>query len=205
MTFGQDKAWRRKAVDMVNLPHYGRALDSACGTAELAIELAKKTDAVLALDFCQEMMSQGKAKATKMGLERKINFILGEAEELPFASDSFDCVVTGFALRNMTSIPRSLSEMHRVLHRGGCLVCLETTLPSSRLIRAFYKAYIFNLIPLLARLVSSDKNAYTYLPNSIAMFLKPEELKAIMEQIGLRQVRYKLLNLGTIAIHTGIK
>jgi demethylmenaquinone methyltransferase/2-methoxy-6-polyprenyl-1,4-benzoquinol methylase len=180
-------------------------LDVGAGTADLAIEMAAVADAVVALDFCPEMMSRGKAKVTKKGLERKVNFILGDAEELPFASDSFDCVVSGFAMRNMSSIIQGLAEMRRVVKPGGLVVSLELIMPSALVVRTFHQLYLWGIIPVLGRVVTHDSAAYIYLPKSISDFPRAEEVKAIMERVGFHKVNYKLLNLGTVAIHSGVK
>ncbi len=121
----------RVAVRIASPSGHGQALDLGTGTAGLAIEIVPTVDAVVALDFCPEMMSRGKAKVAKKGLERRVNFILGDAEDLPFASDSFDCALAGFPLRNMTSIARCLAEMRRVVKPGGRVISLELIMPSS--------------------------------------------------------------------------
>jgi len=204
-SFGRDGAWRREAVRIASPPEHGQALDLGTGTADLAIEIAPTVDTVVALDFCPEMMSRGKAKVAKKGLEQKVNFILGDAEELPFASDSFDCALAGFALRNMTSIARCLAEMRRVVKPGGRVISLELIMPPSRVVRAFHQLYLWRIIPLLGRVVTHDSEAYIYLPRSISDFPRVEEVKAIMEGIGFDEVSYKLLTLGTIAIYSGVK
>ena len=205
MTFGQDRAWRREAVRIASTSGRGQVLDVGTGTADLAIEIAPTADAVVALDFCPEMMSRGKAKVIENGLGGKVNFILGDAEQLPFASDSFDCILAGFALRNMTSIARCLTEMRRVLKPGGRVVSLELIMPSSRVVRAFHQLYLWRVTPILGRVVTQDSDAYIYLPKSISDFPRAEEVKTIMEGVGFYEVSYKLLNLGTIAIHSGVK
>lgn len=205
MTLARDRAWRREAVRTASPRHGGQVLDVGAGTADLAIEMAAVADAVVALDFCPEMMSRGKAKVTKKGLERKVNFILGDAEELPFASDSFDCVVSGFAMRNMSSIIQGLAEMRRVVKPGGLVVSLELIMPSALVVRTFHQLYLWGIIPVLGRVVTHDSAAYIYLPKSISDFPRAEEVKAIMERVGFHKVNYKLLNLGTVAIHSGVK
>ncbi len=205
MTFGRDAWWRRLAASLAKPPPGGRAIDVATGTADLAIELAKRTGLVIGLDFCPQMAARGKAKTLRKALGQKIEFVLADALALPFRDNSFDCATIGFGMRNLESIVRGLTELRRVIKPGGRVVCLELTKPPSRVIEPFYRLYLHKVIPFLGQQISGDSNAYGYLSNSINEFPTADELKVSMEEAGLRQPTYRRLNLGTIAVHVGLK
>ncbi len=188
---------------MLNLSAGQSVLDLACGTADLSIELARTEDvSVVALDFCPEMLFQGRKKVEERHLESKIKFVLGNAENLPFQKSSFDAAITGFALRDL-DFTRALAEMHRVVKLGGVVVCLEMTTPPFRLFQAFQDFYLHKIVPRLGHKLSGDKDAYVFFSNSLDHFPNAEELKEIMEEIGFRNVNYELMNFSSIAIHKG--
>jgi demethylmenaquinone methyltransferase/2-methoxy-6-polyprenyl-1,4-benzoquinol methylase len=204
MSWGQDSRWRRVAVRLAR-PERGRALDVATGTGDMALELARYTDSVVGLDLCQEMMRRGQAKTEKKGMEKRVDFIMGDALALPFRDNSFDCALNGFALRNVADINLFLAELRRVVKPGGRVVCLELVRPTSGIIGAFYRFYLFKIVPVLGRWLSGDGRAYRYLPDSVGCFLSVIEFQKIMEEVGFRQVDHRSLNLGTIAVHVGVK
>ncbi len=204
MSLGQDNRWRRIAVSLA-CPGRGRVLDVATGTGDIALELARHTDSVVGLDLCQEMLSRGRVKTEKRGLGSSIDFIVGDALALPFSDSSFDCALNGFALRNVSDINLFLAELRRVVKPGGRVVCLELVRPASGIIGAFYKFYLFRIVPVLGRWLSGDGKAYRYLPDSVGGFLSVAEFQKMMKEVGFRQVDSRSLNLGTIAVHVGIK
>ena len=204
MSWGQDSRWRRVAVRLA-LPGRGRVLDVATGTGDMALELARYTGSVVGLDLCQEMLSWGRLKTEKRGLGSNINFIVGDALALPFSDNSFDCALNGFALRNVADINLFLSELRRVVKPGGRVVCLELVRPASGIIGAFYRSYLYKIVPVLGRWLSGDGKAYRYLPDSVGCFLSTVEFHKMMEEAGFRQVGHRSLNLGTIAVHVGVK
>ncbi len=204
MSWGQDSRWRRVAVRLA-LPGRGRVLDVATGTGDISLELARYTGSVVGLDLCQEMLSRGRVKMEKRGLGSSINFIVGDALALPFNDNSFDCALNGFALRNVADINLFLSELRRVVKPGGRVVCLELVRPASGIIGAFYRFYLYRIVPILGRWISGDGKAYRYLPDSIGCFLSVVEFHKMMEEAGFRQVGHRSLNLGTIAAYVGVK
>jgi demethylmenaquinone methyltransferase/2-methoxy-6-polyprenyl-1,4-benzoquinol methylase len=204
MSWGQDSRWRRVAVRLAQ-PERGRALDVATGTGDIALELARYTDSVVGLDLCQEMMRRGQAKMEKKGAEKRVDFIMGDALALPFSDDSFDCALNGFALRNVADINLFLAELRRVVKPGGRVVSLELVRPASGIIGAFYRFYLYKIIPVLGGRLSGDGKAYHYLPDSVGGFLSVVEFQKIMEEVGFRQVSHRSLNLGTVAVHVGVK
>jgi demethylmenaquinone methyltransferase/2-methoxy-6-polyprenyl-1,4-benzoquinol methylase len=132
-------------------------------------------------------------------------FVVGDVLALPYEDQSFDCVTISFGIRNVADIPRALSEIRRVLRPGGRFVCLELTPVQSALIRMPLQFYLYKCAPLLGRLLSGDRAAYEYLPHSVARFPNAETLARMFQAAGLRNVRYRLLNFGSIAIHRGVR
>jgi demethylmenaquinone methyltransferase/2-methoxy-6-polyprenyl-1,4-benzoquinol methylase len=208
MTFGLDQGWRKVVVREAAPPLGGKALDVATGTGDIALALAPKvgpTGEVIASDFCLEMMLPGPAKAAKAGVGSWVRWVAADALQLPFPDNSFDCVTTGFAMRNVVNIEQAFRDMMRVVKPGGRVVCLEVARPKFALVRWGHQLYFNKIVPLLGRLISRHKEAYTYLPASAEKFPPPEELKSIMERAGLVQVRFKRYGLGAVAIHVGSK
>ena len=124
---------------------------------------------------------------------------------MPFGDNSFECALNGFALRNVANIGLFLAEQLRVVKPGGRVVCLELTKPASSIVGAFYRFYLFGIVPILGRWLGGDDKAYRYLPNSVNCFLRRTEIQRIMEDVGFRRVSHKTLNFGTIAINFGVK
>jgi demethylmenaquinone methyltransferase / 2-methoxy-6-polyprenyl-1,4-benzoquinol methylase len=208
MTFGLDQGWRRTVVREANPPIGGKALDVATGTGDIALELAPKVGAtgeVIGSDFTLEMMLPAPGKADKIGVGDWTRWVAADALNLPFADATFDCVTTGFAMRNVVNIQRAFEEMCRVTKPGGRVVCLEVARPKFAPVRWGHQLYFNNIVPLIGRLISRHTEAYTYLPDSAKNFPPPEELKAIMERAGLTQVRFRRYGLGAVAIHVGVK
>ena len=205
VSFGRDSAWRQTAVESVGVGAHSLVLDVATGTAELATRLARSAGSVVAVDFCWEMMKLGREKVKTAGVQPKIQFVLADALTLPFKDGSFDCATVGFAMRNVASISDTFAELWRIIKPGGYVVCLELSRPHSPVFAALHRFYLHRVIPILGHWMSGDDRAYTYLPDSIARFPTADQLKAIMEGVGLCQVRYKLLNLGAVSLHIGVK
>ncbi len=204
MTFGMDRRWRQATVAAV-APAGTLALDVATGTAELAIELVRQgARAVIGVDFVSEMIAAGRAKVARVGLADRIRFAAGDALALPFADDTFDALANGFLLRNLTDLPGSLREFHRVLKPGGRLACLDVTHPPGAL-RPLSLAYFNRIVPLIGGTLSGDFAAYRYLPRSLGELPGAKGLALMMSEAGFSAVGYRLLNFGLIAIHSARK
>jgi demethylmenaquinone methyltransferase/2-methoxy-6-polyprenyl-1,4-benzoquinol methylase len=203
MTGGRDIAWRREVVRLAQLNPDARLLDVATGTGDILIEALKQQPGVLAIgsDFTFEMMVTGKSKE---GAEH-ICWNTADALHLPFPDNSFDAVTSGFGVRNFIDRERAFREQRRVLKPGGRVICLEISKPPKNLLRPFFLFFFNKIVPFVGGLISGQRDAYTYLPQSVNEFLTPDELQAIMECAGLREVNYKRLMLSTVAIHVGVK
>ncbi len=203
MSFGQDEAWRWFAVNRARPTRGGLALDVATGTGKIAQSLALRGANAVGMDFCPPMMVQGRNEG--VGAEEPVYFTGGDALSLPFADKTFDCVTTGFAMRNVTDIEGAFREMVRVVKPGGRIVCLEVGKPRWAITRLFHQVYTRGVMPLMGKLIVGDGDAYSYLPNSMGKFPPPEELARVMIRAGVRNVRWKQLTFGAVAIHWGEK
>lgn len=203
MTFGQDVRWRRMLVHAAALPPGGRLLDIAAGTGDIALEALRQVPGarVVAADFSLPMMEVGRQKPRGQLLA----WVGADALRLPFPDDTFDAVVSGFLLRNVTDVAAALAEQRRVVRPGGHVVSLETSPPPNTPLRPLIQFHLQRVIPLLGRLVSGSGYAYQYLPQSSVAFMEPEALAELFRSVGLRRVRYRRLMFGTVAIHIGVK
>jgi demethylmenaquinone methyltransferase / 2-methoxy-6-polyprenyl-1,4-benzoquinol methylase len=205
MSFGRDRAWRRKAIAAVCIPAGGSLLDVATGTGDLALEALRQQPlaSVTGLDFSTGMLELARQKAATAAAQ--VMLVTGDALRLPLAAGSFDAIVTAFALRNVTDIPAAFEEMARVTRPGGRLACLEIAKPRSRAWRGLFALYFYRLVPLFGRWISGHGFAYTYLPHSLTRFLTPDEITAVLKDAGWSQLHCRRLMLGTIALHTATK
>lgn len=202
MTFGRDGRWRHQAAEVAGLSSGRRALDVATGTGDLAFDLAADVapdGEVIGVDFVPEMLALARRKA--VGRNLPVRFREADALALPFDADAFDAVSCGFGLRNFDDRQRALDEMARVVRPGGRVVILELTPPRNDLARH----YMNEVVPRLGQLLAKAREAYTYLPESAEEFPGPDALGRMMQTAGLRNVTYRLLNFGTVALHWGTK
>ena len=202
---GRDLGWRRRAIALARLGPGQVALDVGVGTGDLAFGLLHRSDPaarVIGVDVSPLMLDAARRRGDARG-ERRFSALLATADGLPFADDSFDRVVAGFAVRNFGDLARGLGEMRRVLRSGGRAVILELSTPPNPLIGAFYRLYFHELSPRIAALLGGDAAAYRYLPRSVAAFPDAEGLAERMRQAGFARVRYERLSLGIAAIHVG--
>jgi demethylmenaquinone methyltransferase/2-methoxy-6-polyprenyl-1,4-benzoquinol methylase len=199
MTAGLHHRWRERAADLAALEPGGRALDVACGTGDLAIELARRVGpdgAVVGSDFSEAMLEQAGRKSAAVEWE------WANALELPYPDGGFDAATVGFGARNFSDLDRGLAEMARVVRPGGRVVVLEITTPQRPPLSTFFAIWFDRVVPALGRL-AGDPDAYAYLPSSVKRFPAPEALAARMAAAGLDDVRWILTAGGIIALHVG--
>lgn len=200
MTGGQDIYWRKKVIEHAQLKKNARLLDIGTGTGDLAREALSQCPQakVIAADFTIEMMRTGQRKGT-------LNFASADALYLPFTDLLFDAVVSGFFMRNVIDLQKSLEEQYRVLKKGGRIVILDTTRPKKNILSPFIWLHMHVVIPMLGTLLTGAREAYHYLPDTTEAFVTAEELAARMAAVGFKQIGYERLMFGTIAIHWGEK
>ncbi|MDI6895010.1 MAG: ubiquinone/menaquinone biosynthesis methyltransferase [Bacillota bacterium] len=215
MTAGFFGRWQRSLAEVTGLSPGRKALDVCCGTGDLALIMAGQVapgGEVTGLDFSPRMLDIARRKASRWqaAWETRIDFVTGDALQIPFPDRSFDCAAIGFALRNVSDIGRCLGEMARVVHPGGRVVALEVCRPSSLLVRAWFYPYFYTVVPLLGilagfgqRLDRSPLRPYTYLPRSLAYLPGLEELATAFRGAGLSDVHYRVLPPGVAALHWG--
>ena len=203
---GIDMYWRRRAIEALRPGPVGSILDVATGTADFAIAAAALAPReVVGVDIAEEMLAVGRRKVAARGLSPVVSLRTGEAENLPFAGESFDAAIVAFGVRNFENLEAGLSEMRRVLRRGGKLVVLEFSRPRRFPFRQIYLAYFLRVIPVLGRLISGNGEAYAYLPSSVMAFPEGEEFLAILTGAGFRRVRAERLTFGIASIYTAEK
>ncbi len=210
MSGGMHRLWKDRFVGKLCLPRSRRArhLDLAGGTGDIAFRILKRPNyagAVTVLDINGDMLSVGRSRAAKQHLPARLNFMEANAEDLPFAQNSFDSCTIAFGIRNVPRIEKALAEIHRVLKHGGQFLCLEfsnVTLPG---LNRIYEAYSFHAIPRIGGLVTGDEDAYRYLVESIRQFPSAESFAAMIEKAAFARVSFSRMSGGFVAIHSGWK
>ena len=204
MTAGRHHAWRRCTARAAIAAPPGTVLDLATGTADLALALRTLAPErlVVGADFSEGMLYHGRAKVVAASV-RRLPLLAADALTLPFADGAFACVVSAFLLRNLEDLGRGLGEMRRVTRPGGRVVTLDIVEPSAPVWSTLFGLYFNRVVPAIGALVAGDRQAYTYLPQSVARFVRPAELARRMTAVGLRDVSYRTMGLGTVALHVG--
>jgi len=207
ISLGRDAAWRREAIqrltDGKTPPAPALYLDAGCGTGDLALELLARHPqaAIIASDLTPEMVAVARQRP---GAEN-IVWVIADAQHLPFRSGRFAGIVSGYLLRNVADLDRTLREQNRLLQSGGRMVSLDTTHPARNLLLPFITFYYRRIIPLLGKLIAGDSQAYTYLPETSANFLDADTLAARIRAAGFSAVSFVRRMFGTQAIHTAQK
>lgn len=207
MSFGLHRRWLRKAIRVVEADAPAAILDVATGTADVAIALARHLSGVsiTGIDLSEGMLEVGRRKVTKAGLDERITLRQADCLHLPFADETFDTVTVAYGVRNFEHLLDGYREMTRVLRKGGRLVVIELSTPTSPIVKPFYKFYTRCIIPLVGRMVSKDVRAYSYLPESIAAVAQGSAMTALMQQAGLTATTHRPLTLGVCTLYTAKK
>ena len=209
MSFNADRRWRRVSVrHIADTSGPLQVLDLATGTGDFAIAIAQKLSAgghVTGIDLSEKMLELGQGKVIVEGLSERVTLLRGNAERLPFADSSFDRVSVAFGVRNYEDLNQGLSEACRVLRRGGKLVVLELSYPDNRFLLWCYKLYALKVLPWLGSLISGDRAAYTYLPESILRFPKGAEFTTLLRAAGFGHVTETKLTFGVCRMYIAEK
>lgn len=206
LSMGIDVSWRKKVVKSVKASSPQTILDIATGTGDLAIQMAKSTDAkITGFDLSAGMLEVGRKKVKEEGFENRIEMIQGDAENMPFADNSFDCITVAFGIRNFENLEKGLNDIYRVLKPGGKFIILEFSQPESFPMKQLYGFYSKNILPLIGKKISKDQSAYTYLPDSVKAFPYGENMKKILKNSNFVQPFDKKLTFGIASIYESSK
>lgn len=206
LSLGIDKLWRKKAISFLQPLRPQLILDVATGTGDFAIQaLSLDPRHITGIDISDGMLDMGRKKLEKLNLTQKITLERGDSENLHFSDNTFDAATVGFGVRNFEDLERGLSEILRVLRPGALLVVLEFSRPRQFPMRQLYNFYFKNILPGLGRLISSDKSAYTYLPESVEVFPDGTDFENILKKVGFKETACKPLTFGISSIYTALK
>lgn len=197
LSFGQDRRWRRRTRQCLQLERGQHVLDLAAGTGVSTIDLTRGGVHAVACDFSLGMLRAGRSHKRR----RRVPYVAGDATRLPFGDACFDAAVISFGLRNVSDVPLALREMARVVRPGGRLVVCEFSRPTFPPFRVLYLNYLMRALPLVARRVSSNADAYVYLAESIRAWPSQDDLAATVAGNGWASVRYRNLTGGIVALH----
>ena len=207
LSIGQDRYWRKTAIDKLAPAHNERILDIATGTCDILIEIASRNRSVQisGIDFSQRMLNLGRTKIIKKGYDSIISLQIGCGEYLPFADRCFDAAVCAFGIRNFLDVKLGLMEFCRILKPGGRVVILEFSMPTNLILRWVYNCYFQLILPKIGNLVSRHNNAYNYLSESVADFPDQIEFISWIEEAGFQKVSFNKLTFGIVSIYCGYK
>lgn len=210
MSFGIHNIWKDTLISNIHNLN-GKLLDVAGGTGDIAFRLYKKAiksnivPNITIADINPEMLKIAKDKAINNNMLFGIDFVECNAEKLPFDDNSFDYYTISFGIRNVTNIDLVLQEAYRVLKPFGKFICLEFSKINNSLLETLYKAYSFNIVPIIGKIITSNEEAYKYLVESIDLFPDQNTFQSMIEEEGFKNVKYQNLSLGIASIHTAYK
>jgi demethylmenaquinone methyltransferase/2-methoxy-6-polyprenyl-1,4-benzoquinol methylase len=207
LSLGIDRIWRRKLKKMLDIYNPAVILDVATGTGDLAIECVgdkkKKLRKIIGVDISEKMLEKGRKKIEKKHLDDCIDLRYGDSQNLKFESNTFDAVIVGFGVRNFENPEKGLMEIRRVTKPSGMIFILDFSMPRNPLILILYKFYFFRILPLIGKIVSGNKQAYSYLPESVCHFPQYEQMTDLMSKVGYANTKYKPLTFGIAIIYSG--
>ncbi|MDA0910483.1 MAG: bifunctional demethylmenaquinone methyltransferase/2-methoxy-6-polyprenyl-1,4-benzoquinol methylase UbiE [Proteobacteria bacterium] len=208
MSFGVHRLWKKIAIQKASIKSGQKVLDLAGGTGDLAYQFTQKVGdhgKVILSDINASMLNVGREKLTNRGCVGNIEYVQANAECLPFADNTFDCITISFGLRNVTDKDAALASMQRVLKPGGRLLVLEFSKPILPLLSEIYDQYSFKILPFMGQLIAQDADSYRYLAESIRKHPDQDTLKEMMLNAGFDKVDYQNMTGGVVALHMGIK
>jgi len=206
LSMGIDKIWRKKAINILSGYNTNTLLDVATGTGDFAIAALKlKPSRLVAFDLSEQMLNVGRTKAEKLGVADIIQFVKGDSEAMPFSDNQFDAITVAFGVRNFENLQKGLREFHRVLKSEGVAVILEFSKPKYFPFKQIYLLYFFTILPLVGRMISKDRSAYSYLPESVMAFPDDQRFLTILKECGFSKSRQKRLTFGIATIYIAQK
>jgi ubiquinone/menaquinone biosynthesis methyltransferase len=209
MSFGVHHLWKNALISMMGYKQNAKLLDVAGGTGDISFRFLKKfSDGyVTTSDINEAMLVEGRNRAINKNIvsKKRIEWLCGNAEQLPVPDNYYDFYTISFGIRNVTNINKALEEANRVLKPGGRFLCLEFSQVDHEILAKFYDFYSFNIIPKIGQLIAGDKESYQYLVESIRKFPPKEKFKSMIEQAGFSKVSYRSMTAGAVAIHSGWK
>lgn len=206
MTAGFHRRWKTLAAREVCRDGVNRVLDIACGTGDIGFRIEKiGVKEIYSADLSIEMLKEARKRAEQKNRSELHSFSRTDALKLPFRDETFDSVITGFSLRNVDGIAEMFSEVHRVLKNGGMFASLEITPVRSSLFSKVFNVYFNKIVPFVGGIVTGDKMAYEYLPESVANVPDADRVAEMMEEAGLTSVNVKRMGMGTVALISGNK
>ncbi|MBS2006801.1 MAG: class I SAM-dependent methyltransferase [Cyanobacteria bacterium SZAS TMP-1] len=228
ISMGMHRAWKLRAVqELVGTRKTGKFLDVCCGTGDLALTIAKQLSpgsSVTGFDFAQNMLDLARVREEKLaarqnrrlqksghvgGVQKtfpvQMDWVRGDAQNLPFADNTFDGAIISFGLRNLTDLQKGISEMARVVKPGGYVINLDLGHCETPVFAPIFSFYFSRVVPVLGGILQNDKTAYTYLPESLTTYPKPDGITALFQNAGLKDVTHTPLAFGTVAMHRGLK
>lgn len=206
ISFGIDVKWRKRVVAILKKKRPKAILDIATGTGDLAINLIETgAQKIIGLDISPGMLEVGKTKVADKKLSDTIEMVVGDSEQLPFTDNSFDAVTVAFGVRNFENLEKGLAEIYRVLRPKGTFVVLETSVPTKSPFKQGYHFHCNYILPLVGRLFSKDRSAYSYLSASAAVFPHGEDFNNILRKIGFIEVTNKPQTFGVASIYVATK
>ena len=208
MTISLHKKWKKEMIRLAlkEIPNPKNAIDLCSGTGDLAIiinELYQNTN-ILCIDNCNEMLKIAKDKTQKLNL-KNVNFLLSNVEDLSHNEFKSDLITIGFGLRNVINKEKCIENIYKILNNNGVFACIDLGHPTNLIWKKIFFYYFFNIVPKLGQIFAKDKDAYSYLPNSLLTYYNQEELKQILLKKGFRKCYYKNILGGIIAIHIAVK
>ena len=201
-----DKVWRKKAIHRLSSYNPKNILDIATGTGDFAIAAMRLNPLkVTGIDISEGMLEVGRKKVARKGLANYIELLKADSENLPFQNSVFDAAVAGFGVRNFENLNKGLAEIFRVLKPGGTFVVLEFSRPKKIPFKQMYNFYFAKILPVLGRVISKDKRAYNYLPESVNEFPDGDDFIAVLKQIGFVNFSYSPQTFGIATIYEAQK
>lgn len=210
ISMGLHRTWKHKAVNALQVRSDGSYLDVCCGTGDLALTIAGRLDEngkVTGVDFSGNMLDIARERGSRALVAERVSCELawkqGDAQDLPFAENTFDGAIISFGLRNLTDLQMGLNQMRRVVRPGGRVINLDLGDPTMPIFTPFFNAYFRHVVPIIGQVLQHDRQAYTYLPESRNTYPKPPVMSQMFEKAGLHDVHFVPLAMGSVALHVG--